>query len=108
MATCDEGCPDSSHDGMSMKASQLHANVLSGLHTGHAGEAARARLQAPLLRQCMQAFKAALPKAQLGVFRTFLRQHQEALGLDSQVIDSHQARTTIPTMSTLLNGSPKL
>ena len=106
MATCDEGCPDSSHDGMSMKASQLHADGLPGLHTGHAGEAARARLQAPLLRQCMQAFKAALPEAQLDLFRTFLRQHQEALGLDSQVIDSHQVRTIIITMFSLLNGFP--
>ena len=61
-----------------------------GLHAGPAGEAARARLQAPLLRQCTQAFKATLPSAQLGTFRGFLSQHQEALGLTSDSIGSHQ------------------
>ena len=61
-----------------------------GLGAGHAGAAARARLQAPVLRQCMQAFKAAQAEAQLDLFRRFLRLHQDALGLDSQIIDSHQ------------------
>ena len=75
---------------MSASVSELSADHCLGLCAGHAGAAARGRLQAPLLRQCMQAFKAALPEAQLGLFRTFLAQHQEALGLDTQTLGSHQ------------------
>lgn len=55
---------------------------------GTAGEAARARLQAPLLLQSAQAFKAAQPGAQQSAFQSFLRQHKETLGLDAHTIDS--------------------
>ena len=75
---------------LSASISELNADHALCPHAGDAGAAARARLQTPLLRQCMQAFKAAQANAQLDLFKSFLRQHQDALGLDSQIIDSHQ------------------
>ena len=66
------------------------------------------RLQAPLLRQCMQAFKAAAPGAQFGAFSAFLMQHQGALGLNTQALESSQVQTSplSHTFKTVYCSSP--
>lgn len=74
----------------------LFQNNVRGLrpicHAGSAGEAARARLQAPLLLQCVQAHKAAFPESHPSAFQAFMWQHAGVLGVDALTMESLQVQ----------------